>query len=102
MGSPVNGSLSRVIELEIKLTKTEPKEISFPVLLYLHMSFCYHTHFLNVTHNYQITIQINHQTVNIIAAWEGKYNEDEIFLNEARMKLLFTNVDMKKIDIKIP
>lgn len=44
----------------------------------------------------QNTFQINHQTVNIIASWEEKYSEDEIFPNEARGKTLLKQTIRKK------
>lgn len=72
----------RAIKLEITLAKTEPKEIAY--LFYcLHMSFCYHSCYSNVTVTSQKTIGINHENVNIIAAWEEKYCEEKIFPNEA-------------------
>lgn len=66
----------RAIKLEITLAETEPEAIAY--LFYcLHMSFCYHSCYSNVT------VGINHQNVNIIAAWEEKYHEEKIFPNEA-------------------
>lgn len=69
---PITGSLSGIIKRDkAGQVRTEGAVYnSESVLLCLHMSFCYHSCFSNVTITSQKTIQINQQIVHIIAAWE--------------------------------
>lgn len=86
-----------------KVGKDRTKGDSLSALLYLHMSFCYHSGFSNVTITSQKTIPINHQIVNIITAWEEKCYKDEIFPNEARGETIHVDDEKRETkDTKVP